>query len=236
MRILVTRPEPDALKLKARLEAMDHEAVVEPLMRLDFEGGDLVDLSEVQAIVATSRNALRALKHQRCHKIAAKLPAFVVGPGTAKEARALGFEVIVTGAGRARDLLPQIVSTLDPQAGFLLQPAGDALADDIAPDLQQHGFRVLQPVVYHMRSATSLSRSTLEQLVDGEIDAVMLLSPRTAQIWIDLVQKYRMTEAVQRLLHVCLSPSVARRLKPLGAVRVETPPAPALEELLALLA
>lgn len=234
MHILVTRPEPDALKLKAKLEALDHEVVVEPLMSLEFIEDDPIDLSEAQAVIATSRNALRALKHRRAHTVAAKLPLFAVGPGTADEARKLGFEIIITGAGHARDLVPQVVSTLDPQSGMLIHLAGDTLAFDMAGELAEHGFRVDQPVVYRMAAAKSLKPSTIEAIFNGEIDAVMLLSPRTADIWVSLVKKHRIDEAARGLRHLCLSPAVARRLGPLKPPRVDAAESPTLDEILAL--
>jgi uroporphyrinogen-III synthase len=61
MRLLVTRPEPDALKLGAVLEEMGHEATVEPLLSVSFDDAEPVDLDGAQALIATSRNALRAL-------------------------------------------------------------------------------------------------------------------------------------------------------------------------------
>ena len=36
MLFLVTRPEPDGSKLKAMIEALDHEAIVDPLMEVEF--------------------------------------------------------------------------------------------------------------------------------------------------------------------------------------------------------
>ena len=62
MRLLVTRPEPDALKLRAALEERGHEATVEPLLQVSFDDADPIDLDGVQALIATSRNGLRALK------------------------------------------------------------------------------------------------------------------------------------------------------------------------------
>jgi uroporphyrinogen-III synthase len=145
MRLLVTRPEPDALKLRALLEEHGHQAAVEPLLRVSFDDADPIDLEGVQALIATSRNGLRALKSHPALAEARQLPLFAVGEATAKEARALGFEVVVTGAGTAQELVVHMVSALDPAAGLLLHLAGDALAGDLKGGLEEHGFRVLQP-------------------------------------------------------------------------------------------
>ena len=86
MRLLVTRPEPDALKLRAALEEHGHEATVEPLLSVSFADADAIDLDGVQALIATSRNALRALKSHPLRGEARKLPLFAVGRATAAEA------------------------------------------------------------------------------------------------------------------------------------------------------
>ena len=235
MRLLVTRPEPDALKLKARLESLDHEVTVAPLMRISFANAEPVDLAEVQAVIATSRNRLRALKAQKAHTIAARLQLFTVGPATAKEARLLGFELIVSGAGNGEDLVPQIVATSDPQAGFLLLLAGDMLAYDLPRTLEAHGFRVLAPVVYRMLAATEFSEDVRDQIAMGEIEGVILLSPRTADIYVALLAKHGLMGFAKHMTHYCLSPAIAGRLGRLGAIRSETAAAPSLEEVLALI-
>ena len=109
-----------------------------------------------------------------------------------------------------------IVSALDPAAGLLLHLAGDALAGDLRGALEEHGFRVLQPQVYRMLAATSLSEDTVEQLAMGEINGVILLSPRTAQVYATLMRKQGLATVARGLTHFCLSPEVARRLEPLG--------------------
>jgi uroporphyrinogen-III synthase len=233
MRLLVTRPEPDALRLKAVLEEAGHEATVEPLLTVSFEGGEPIDTEGAQALIATSRNALRALKASPMLTAARRLPLFAVGKATATEARALGFDLVVTGAGTAAELVAHIVSALDPAAGLVVHLAGDTLATDLKGELEAHGFRVTQPVVYRMLPATTLTDDTVEQLAMREIDGVILMSPRTAAIYAKLIRKHGLTQAVRAVPHFCLSAAVARRLEPLGPTRV--PEAPRLEEVLALI-
>jgi uroporphyrinogen-III synthase len=235
MRLLVTRPEPDALKLRAALEEHGHEATVEPLLAVSFADGAAFDFEGVQALIATSRYGLRALKSSPLRGEARKLPLFAVGRATAAEGRALGFETILTGAGTAEELVAHIVSVADPAAGLLLHLAGEKLAGDLAGELESHGFRVLQEVVYRMRPATALSDEIVEMLAMGEIDGVILMSPQTATIYASLMRKQGLTSVARSLTHFCLSGAIARRLQPLGTMRTEIADTPRLEEVLALI-
>jgi uroporphyrinogen-III synthase len=63
---------------------------------------------------------------------------------------------------------------------------------------------------------------------------VILMSPRTAAIYAALIRKHGLSASIRTLPHFCLSAAVARRLQPLGTLRVEIAEAPRLEELLAL--
>jgi uroporphyrinogen-III synthase len=238
MRLLVTRPEPDALRLRALLEAAGHEATVEPLLSVSFENADAVDLEGAQALIATSRNALRALKALGAGRVPAEarlLPLFAVGRATAAEARALGFETVVTGAGTAAELVAHIASVLEPAAGVLVHLAGDTLAHDLAGELEAHGFRVRQPVLYRMRPAATFTDTAVEDLATHTIDGIILMSPRTAAVYARLVARHGLTAAVRTLPHFCLSEAIARRLEPLGPVPTRIAAAPRLEELLALI-
>ena len=235
MRLLVTRPEPDALKLKALLEDAGHEATVEPLLSVSFEDPDPIDLESVQALIATSRNALRALRSSPALAEARHLPLFAVGKATATEARTMGFETVVTGAGTGAELVGHVVSALDPAAGLVLHLAGDTLAGNLRGELEGHGFRLEQPVVYRMVAARAFSDDAIEQLAMGEIEGVVLMSPRTAAVYAELVRKAGLTATIRPLPHFCLSAAVARRLEPLGDVVKHVADRPRLEEVLALI-
>jgi len=87
MRVLVTRPLDDALEIQILLAARGHEVVVAPLLRVAFRRGTEIDLTGVQAILATSANGVRALAQRTERR---DVPVFAVGPQTAQAAQALG--------------------------------------------------------------------------------------------------------------------------------------------------
>jgi len=232
MRLLVTRPEPDAMKLAGVLQERGFETTVEPLMRVSYDDCDDVDLDSVAALIATSRHGLHALLGKPVLAAAKTLPVFTVGAATAQEARRMGFEHVLVGPGNAAELVPAIAATLDPTEGLLVHLAGQTLAFDVKGELGLLGFRILQPTVYRMEATEALSPSTIDQLNDGDIGGVILMSPGTARVYARLIQRHRLRLASQQLVHFCLSTAVANGLAPLGDVQVVTPDRPALEDLL----
>ncbi len=234
MRLWVTRPELDAAVLRARLVGQGHEVVVEPLLIIDFEDADPIELDGVQALIATSRNGVRAAAQSQVGDVTRALPLFAVGPGTASTAEALGFEHVIEGPSTAASLLPVIIEQADVNGGPLLHLAGGNLAFDLASELRQFGYSVLQPTVYVARAANRLSGSLLSEIARGNIDGVILLSPRTAQTYVDLVLSHQVGRSARQLAHFCLSSAVARRLSQLQPGDVRVPKKPNIGELLEL--
>jgi uroporphyrinogen-III synthase len=233
MRLVVTRPQADAVELQAHLVARGHQVKIVPLLEISFAGGDPIELDGVQALIATSKNGLRALAHHEEFAVARALPVFVVGPGTAATARALGFMHVVQGPRAARDLLPLIAERVDVNAGSLLHLAGDALAVDVAGELSRLGFHVLQPVVYTTRAVETLPGQFARDFREGEIDGVLLLSPQTARVWSTIVRAQDLVRPARHVLHLCLSKAVAAALEPLGDVPIAVAKEPNLNEMLA---
>src|SRR4051812_9693459 len=89
MRLLVTRPEPDATRTAETLRAHGHEVLVAPLLStqaVQAEFGGAYD-----GVLMTSANAARALAvHPRAGGLT-RLRCFTVGKRTAEAARAVGF-------------------------------------------------------------------------------------------------------------------------------------------------
>jgi len=235
MRLLVTRPEPDGQDLARRLAVLGHKAVVEPLLHIEFPITEPLPASGIQAVIATSRNGVRALIGNPTREALIAKPAFAVGEATAKCCRLAGFETVFIGSGTAPSLISLIVAHGAPQAGPLLHLAGETLAADIKGPLEEHGFEVLAPIVYLSIPADRLSESVKLDLGAGRFDGVILMSPRTAQIFKGLIQSEKLTGAIRRLILFCLSEAVAASLSVLGPVETRIAAKPRLEDLIQLI-
>jgi uroporphyrinogen-III synthase len=89
VKIVVTRSDEQADPLVARLEALGHEVVRCPLIRIEPLGDDPIDPSPYDWLVVTSPNGARELARRltgRPQRIAA------IGPGTAEALREHGLE------------------------------------------------------------------------------------------------------------------------------------------------
>jgi len=233
MRLLVTRPEPDASREAEELAARGYEAVLAPMLKIEFVPDAPLDLAGVQALIVTSRNALRAFATRRELDEARKRPLFAVGEATASAARELGFAVLVRAPGTAADLPELIGGKLDRKRGPLLHLAGENLAFDLKSALEAKGFTLHQPVLYRAVPAEQLPVRALNLLKAGELDGAILLSPRTARTFALLIDKHGAVTQVRRLVCYCMSQAVAEVLAPLG-FRVRVASKPREEDVLAL--
>jgi uroporphyrinogen-III synthase len=233
MRVLVTRPAPDASREAEALAARGHEAMFAPLLTIEFSKDVSLPLEGVQALLVTSRNALRALAAHPQRDEAIGIPLFAVGEATAREARALGFADVTIGPGTGAELAELVVNEATPEQGALVHLAGETLAFDLKRALEVRGFAVRQPVLYRSVPARALPDGVMREIKAGRLDGVILMSPRTARTFAALVEQAGALTEGKRLICYCLSEAVAEAVTSLGfAARVA--PRPREEDVLAL--
>ncbi len=235
MHLLVTRPETEAETTRRDLEAMGHGVTLAPLIEIALSAPPL-DVSGAQALIVTSRNAVRALAAHPDRDRLRHVPLLVVGKGTAAAARAAGFTVALEGRGTGADLAVAIRTQCDPARGRLIHASGDVIAFDLAQALAPDGFTIERVVVYHSTAATALPQPVRDALDEGRVDAVILMSPHTATVWSRLVRAAQAEAPARRLVHLCLSHGVADAVGPLAPDKIAVARAPSWEEMLALVA
>jgi uroporphyrinogen-III synthase len=219
--------------MHAALAAAGHRVTHVPLLSVTLSG-PMPPLAGVQALIATSRNGLRAVAPLSAEALA--LPLFAVGPATATLGRELGFRRVIEGPGTGRELADVIRSQVDPAAGPLIHLAGDTLAFDLQSALAGDGIKVRTEVVYRTEPVSSLAPEAADGLRDGSFEGVVLMSPRTARVYAKLAADAGLVAALGEVVHFCLSQAVCRDLAPLGSLKTKVARSPNSQEMLALIA
>jgi uroporphyrinogen-III synthase len=199
MKILVTRPLEDGRQIAARLAEMGHQALLAPLLEPRFFDGPEPVLGDVQAILATSANGVRALIRRTRRR---DIPIFAVGPQTAEEATKAGFAEVRSADGDAVALAEATTRWAGPE-GVLLHVCGEDAPGTLADTLAARGFTVRRAVLYGMAAAGELTREVRTAL--DELDAVMFFSARSARLFLTLAQGL----PIAGMTAFCISPATA---------------------------
>jgi uroporphyrinogen-III synthase len=224
MHLLVTRPEPDASRTAARLTAMGHATLVQPLLAITFTP-PAEDLPAPAAILITSQNALRAVERWPGVANWRGAPLFAAGPATARAAEAQGFRNVRRGAGDAGALAEVVRSELPRGAGPILYPAARDRAGALAGGLTAAGYDVRVIEAYRADAATAFDPPVRAAFEVGWTDGVLLYSRRTALAFHDLAVAEGLTPRMAGISFYAISDQVAEVVRPLGGtVRIAERP------------
>jgi uroporphyrinogen-III synthase len=235
VRLLVTRPEPEGARTAARLRARGHEVRLVPLLRIEPVAGARFGAGPWSGIVFTSANAVRAVATHRRFRELAGLPAYAVGARTREAAVAAGFAQTASAEGDV-DALARLIAATTGDAGLpLIYFAGSDLAGDLAGALGRVGQAVETVIAYRAVAVDDFDADLRAAIADGEIDAVLHYSARTASAYVAAAKAAGLTESAMKIRHLCLSSQVAQPLAASGAGAVLVAAAPNEEALLALI-
>lgn len=173
MRVLVTRPEPDASRTAERLSALGHEPVVEPLQVIQPLPVGAV-LGAFDASAATSANAIRNASGIIIAELG-NLPCFCVGLQTARAAEKAGFADIRSGPGAARGLVDTMAAAL-PARARIAYLCGRERKPDLDIGLVAAGFMVSAIETY-----ATVALEPAESFAGEGIDVVMVYSAGAAR-------------------------------------------------------
>jgi len=231
-RVLVTRPEEDAGPLVDALTERGHTVLRQPLLRIVFEDGPPPELGDVQALLFTSANGVRAFARRSDRR---DLPVYAVGDATAAAARAAGFGPVESAGGDVNDLAALVRRRCDPAAGVLFHAAGSAVAGDLAGLLGGAGYAVRRLALYRAEKTAALNDTVRHALGAGEVDLALFFSPRSAAGFAKLVTQAGLAESCARVGAVCLSDAVAGAFEGLAWRRVAVAAEPTQAALLTAL-
>lgn len=232
MRVLITRPEPDATIVARELTSRGHDPLIAPLVDIVEYQNNLPKAQRISAYVVTSRNGIRALSRVTDYR---KSLLYVVGSGTAEEAKANGYTKIIVGPGDASGLCKKICEELPPEEGLLIHISGRHLSYNICNELSSQGYDAERIILYDVKPKLELPYVAAKAFREKELDAILLFSPRIAQIFIELLCDADLQGNAIHFDVFCLSRNVAEIVARLNWRKVYISKAPNQISILSLL-
>ncbi len=209
MRLLLTRPLEDSRALAMTLGKAGISSLIEPLLSIEYHDGPDIEMKDVQALLVTSANGVRAFARR---SMARSVKVLAVGDASARAAVEVGFKDVKSASGDVHSLTAMVVGNLQPDRGVLIHAAGSKVAGDLAGMLGKAGFTYRREVLYESRRAESLSPGALKAIQTNFIDGVVFFSPRTAATFVSLASREGVADNCQGLTAFCLSPAVADKV------------------------
>ena len=188
MRLLVTRPEPDAGETAARLRAMGHAVMLQPMLRVVFSDPP-EGLPDPAALIATSRNGVRALAAWPIAAAWRGKPLLVTGEGSAQTSAEAGFTDVRSGGADAAALANRILRDLEKGDGPVVYAAGRDRTGALAGGLTAAGFDLRVVEAYRAEAVAELDPGVAEALRAGRIGCVLFFSRRTAEAFVAAVHQ-----------------------------------------------
>lgn len=225
LKIWITRAQPGADVTAERVRALGHEALVAPLLAVRNLPDVAVDLRGVAALAFTSANGVRAFA-DLCGERGLKV--FAVGAATAQAARAAGFKSVLSADGDVEALADGIAARRGELRGAVLHPGAAEPAGDLAGALERQGVEARRLTLYET-APVELSAADAEAL--GRSDAVLLHSPRAAQVLAKLLKAH----PAPQMRALGLSKAVVKPLSRTPLVAKAFPPFPLEAALLNLI-
>jgi len=185
--------------------------MIEPLLTIEQVDRAWSVPTDVQLIVLTSANAVPSLNDE-----SKTYPIYAVGEATAAAAKAVGCKQVHVAEGDIEKLSRLIVENCRSRDGSILHLSGEVIREGLANHLDKHGFRYQRQIVYKAVASAGFSDDVIDAWRHRIMTAVLLLSPRTAEILVHLLTRHGLVNYVDSTAAICLSKDAATPLKGLA--------------------
>jgi len=169
LRIWVTRTQPGANATAARLTAMGHAPIAQPVLEARAIAGAVIDLANIDALAFTSGHAITAFAALSGER---DLPVFTVGEVSALFARQSGFSKVGSADGDVR-ALAELIALAAP--GRILNATALEAAADLAALLAAQNVQAVTVPVYETVAVSAAAPP-------ADINAVLIHSPKAARL------------------------------------------------------
>ena len=219
--ILITRPKPEANKLKKIIEDLGYTAHIDSLSKI-INPKINHNLNFKKIILISSQ---RAAKGFICkHAAPLNVPIIVIGNVSYRIIKSAGYSKILYKAQDSNQLLKYLSRDFHflkkKYRGRLLYLTGSVSNQKFINKLNEFGYKVEKKIVYKTIFKTSFNYSTVQLLKNKKINVCLIYSQKNAEQFSKIVINGNLFNKCKNLLILTLGRNITQVMKKNGYLRV----------------
>jgi len=213
MKFVLTRPIEDSIRIKQSLENQGHDVIVNPLLEIKYKT-NIFNPEKYEVLIFTSRHSIRYLEEK---KIFPKNKIICAcGKSTFLEAKKFGTEntyILYSNVSELEDNFANINGIKEKKVVYL---RGREITSDIVSIFKDDGINIDDEIVYEANEINEFNNEFINELGRGQHLAILFYSIRTAQVYLQSMDKYNLSNKTSIIIAYCISKNVADFLTKFG--------------------
>tara|TARA_B100000686_G_scaffold101382_1_gene108585 strand:- start:30974 stop:31693 length:720 start_codon:yes stop_codon:yes gene_type:complete len=191
---LITRHKKRALPLIKLLEKQGCKVITEPIFKIIPLKHKKINFNDYSAIMITSLNTIEILSKKNSYNKLKKIKTFCVGNITYNAAKKEGYNCIFTKATSGKSLEKEIINSINPSNKKILIIGGKKIAYNPISNFNKANLSSERIIIYDTKSIKCLSNRCQEAIKNKIIKNIIVYSPETAKMLLNLINHHKIKE------------------------------------------
>ena len=213
MKFVLTRPIEDSKRIKQSLENQGYEVIVNPLLEIKYKT-NIFNPDKYEVLIFTSRHSIRYLEEKNIFPKNKIICA--CGKSTFLEAKKFGTENTYILYSNVAELEENFVKISGIKEKKVLYLRGREITSDIASIFKDNGINIDDEIVYEANEINEFNNEFINELGTSQHLAILFYSIRTAQVYLQSMDKYNLSNKTSIIIAYCISKNVADFLTKFG--------------------
>ena len=226
--LLVTRPKKESEKVKEYLSKLGFNIYIEPMFSIKYLTTK-INVENFDFIISTSQHSIIALSKTTKNR---DKTIITVGNNTMQIAENLGFTSTKSLNGNVNDMISYLKNY---NGSNVLYIRGKDITCNLKKILVNNIKNFQEVILYRTVDRKRFSNSCYNLLLQDKIDGILFYSPRTADIFIELIKKHNIEEKTKNITIYVMSNKIAEIAKKVSWKNIKITNKPTNQSLMSLI-